>query len=64
MNTNQLRYLDACRKAKDLSAIHECTKHVNASIEVEGDEPIIGGYTVSDWMDGSTLRSFTNGQES
>jgi hypothetical protein len=61
MNLNQIKYLEACRKAQDLSGIHECTKHVNAVVELNGDEPVIDGYTVSDWTDGSTVCSYTDG---
>ena len=65
MNLIQLKYQEACRKAKDLSAIHGCVQHVNAVLDVDNEgTPCVEGFTVSDWSDGTTMKSYSDGEES
>jgi hypothetical protein len=62
-----LNYREACEQAKILSQ-DGCVRHVNAVLQLpsefsEVDDPWIEGYEVSDWTDGSTVKSFCNGKE-
>jgi hypothetical protein len=59
-------FKEACEYAKQESKKQECTKHVCAIISrgqgAEG-QPYIQGYRVDDWHDGTTVRTYTNGEE-
>jgi len=58
-----MNYRDACMLAKRQSATHRCSQHVCAVLAIPKDrEPYIASYIVSDWMDGSTVITFENGQ--
>lgn len=53
----------AKQRAMEQSKEHGCVQHVNAILEVHGSLPVITGFTVSDWHDGSTLITFSDGEE-
>lgn len=51
-------------KAKALIKSEDgCAYHVNAILVVIAGHPMISGYTISDWYDGTTLATFSNGRE-
>lgn len=59
-------YQTALALAKLRSEEARCTQHVNAVIPTTipaGEEPKIAGYVISDWCDGTTVKSFYNGRE-
>lgn len=62
-DTPKGRYQAACKQASEESKREECTKHVNARITLRDGVPTIIGYALSDWYDGSTVKSYTNGKE-
>ena len=58
-----MTYEDAIKKAFRTSRDESCVQHVNAILSdpTESEPPVILGYRVSDWFDGSTVLSYTNG---
>ena len=58
----------AMEKAKARSITYACAVHVCATLGVcpelgtELGKPYFVGFHISDWVDGSTLASWTNGQ--
>jgi hypothetical protein len=56
-------FSDACRKATTISAHDKCVEHVNADLGVTLDgTPYIRGFVVTNWFDGSTVASFSQGE--
>lgn len=58
----EARFNEACEKAKARSLEFACTVHVYAIIERRNSLPCITGFGVSDWYDGATVSTYTNGR--
>lgn len=56
-----MTFFQACSRASIKSA-EGCTVHVCAVLRVVDSIPTITEYIVSDWYDGSVVRSYTNGK--
>lgn len=57
----RVRYKDACTKAENRSRMYACTVHVNAQVGLLDGNPVIHHFSASDWYDGSTLATYTDG---
>ena len=58
----RVRYKEACKKAEDRSRMYASTVHVNAQVGLLDGEPVIHQFSVTDWYDGSTLATYTEGK--
>lgn len=63
MNTIEMQYHNMCKEARDESRRDGCTKHVNAHVGIVDGAPAITGFSISDWYDGSTIATFTDGEK-
>jgi hypothetical protein len=58
--------LQAARaQAIKVSKEEQCGQHINAHVgrHATRDEYVVTGYSVSDWFDGSTVESYSNGEK-
>lgn len=59
-----MTYEVALDAAADKSRADDCTVHVCAVLRMptSGREPSIAGYRLSDWLDGTTVVTYTSGR--
>lgn len=53
---------EEARCVQHVNAVIAQVEHMNNSLEIVR-EPRIVGYTIDDWADGSTVKSFSDGKE-
>ncbi len=64
MNPTELAQAFSLAKTRaQLKSEDGCAYHVCAVMEVCNGVPVVTGFTLSDWMDGTTLATFSNGRE-
>jgi hypothetical protein len=56
------RYKMTCERASARSREFACTVHVYAIVTDINGLPLVTGYGISDWYDGSTVRTYVDGR--
>lgn len=58
----EAKFNETCEKAKARSLEFACTVHVYAILGREQGIPAVIGFGVSDWYDGATVATYTDGR--